>query len=143
MSFARALIVSITVASLALSGCRNKPVREWRADDHDEEPGGGTAAGQVAAVNPATAGSAGADALAETTWRSTCAICHGMLGRGDGPNGPMVKAPDLTQVQATRTDEQLGASIRAGKGKMPAFPQLPPAVVAGLVRRIRAAATAE
>ena len=125
----------------SLTACRSKPVREWRADDHDEEPGGGSAAGQVAAVNPATAGSAGADALAETTWRSTCAICHGMLGHGDGPNGPMVKAPDLTQVQATRNDEQLAATIRSGKGKMPAFPQLPPAVVAGLVRRIRAAAS--
>lgn len=128
----------LAIAALT-AACRRKPSREWRAEDHDDEPGTST---QVAGPGPSTSKTAADDALAETTWRSNCAICHGHMGQGDGPNGPMVKAPDLTQVQAQRTDDQLAATIRAGKGKMPAFPTLPPTVVAALVRRIRAAAAA-
>ncbi len=123
--------------ALVFAACRPKPSREWRADDHDDEPGTPT---QVAGPTPSTAASAGDDALAEATWRSNCAICHGMRGQGDGPNGPMVKAQDLTdpQLLGARTDEQLATVIKTGRGKMPAFPQLPPAVVSALVRRIRA-----
>jgi cytochrome c oxidase cbb3-type subunit 3 len=124
------------VLLVLVAGCRRAPTREWRADDHDEEPGSGA---QVPGVAPSAAASAGDDALADTMWRSTCAVCHGMLGRGDGPNGPMVKAPDLTEKSflASRNDAQLAAVIRGGKGKMPAFPQLPPSVVNALVRRVR------
>lgn len=131
-------MLSLALA-VVLPACRHKASREWRADDHDEEPGTPT---QVAGPTPSTAASAGDDALAEATWRANCAICHGMRGQGDGPNGPMVKAMDLTdpQLLASRTDEQLAAVIQAGRGKMPAFPKLPPAVVSALVRRIRAAA---
>ena len=51
----------------------------------------------------------------------------------------MVKAADLTneEWQAKVTDAQLAASIKNGKDKMPKF-DLPDAVVAGLVLRIRA-----
>jgi len=132
----RAVLLVLFFAMVA--GCRRTPSREWRADDHDEEPGSGA---QVPGVAPSAAASAGDDALAETTWRSTCAACHGMVGRGDGPSGPMVKAPDLTAKDflGARSDAQLAAVIRGGKGKMPAFPQLPPSVVSALVRRIREA----
>jgi mono/diheme cytochrome c family protein len=135
----RRFVWLVSLLAVLAVACRRKPSREWRADDHDDEPGTST---QVAGPTPSTAASAGDDALSEATWRSTCAICHGMRGLGDGPNGPMVKAPNLTdpQLLGARTDEQLAATIRAGRGKMPAFPQLPPAVVAALVRRIRAAA---
>ena len=130
----RLVLLALLIAVIA--GCRRKPSREWRADDHDEEPGSGA---QVPGVAPSAAASAGDDALADTTWRTTCAVCHGMLGRGDGPNGPMVKAPDLTEKAflGARNDAQIAAVIRGGKGKMPAFPQLPPSVVSALVRRIR------
>jgi hypothetical protein len=52
----------------------------------------------------------------------------------------MVHAADLTRAdwQATVTDADLAAVIAGGKGKMPAFPNLPARVVAGLVARIRA-----
>jgi mono/diheme cytochrome c family protein len=127
----------LVIALVIAAGCRKTPTREWRADDHDQEQ---TSPFQVSGVAPSAAASAGEEALAETTWRTTCAICHGALGKGDGPNGPMVKAPDLTALQAQRTDDQLAAVIKTGRGKMPAFPQLPPKVVDGLVKRIRAAA---
>lgn len=129
----------LVLLAVMLTACQRKPTREWRASDHDDEQ---TSPFQVAGPTGSTDPNAGDDALAETTWRSNCAICHGALGHGDGPNGPMVKAPDLTVLQAQRTDDQLAAAIKAGKDKMPAFPQLPPKVVSALVRRIRAAAQA-
>ncbi len=130
------ILLAIALFALFASACR-RPSREWRPEDHDEEP-----AGPTQAAPPGSAGGSGDEALVEATWRSACASCHGALGRGDGPNGPMVKAPDLTTkaFQESRTDEQLATVIRTGRGKMPAFGQLPPAVVAGLVQRIRAVA---
>jgi cytochrome c oxidase cbb3-type subunit 3 len=52
----------------------------------------------------------------------------------------MNKATNLTEpaLLDARTDEQLATVIRQGRGKMPAFASLPPAVVSGLVGRIRA-----
>jgi mono/diheme cytochrome c family protein len=35
-------------------------------------------------------------------------------------------------------DEEIAATIRQGKNRMPAFPDLPDAVLQGLVKRIRA-----
>jgi cytochrome c oxidase cbb3-type subunit 3 len=62
-----------------------------------------------------------------------------MLGRGDGPSGPMVQAPDLTRPewQSKVTDAEIVATIKNGKNKMPKF-DLPDRVVTGLVARIRA-----
>ena len=115
--------------------CRGKPTREWRADDHDEEPG---SAQPPAGASPAAAGATD-DAILDSAWKVSCAECHGPSGRGDGPKSPMTQPPNLTDPSylATRTDEQLVATIRAGKGKMPAFPALPPNLVVGLVRRVR------
>jgi cytochrome c oxidase cbb3-type subunit 3 len=77
--------------------------------------------------------------LVEVTWRNQCAMCHGVLGRGDGPQGPMMHAPNLTlpEWQAKMTDQQIAEVIRNGKNRMPKF-DFPPDVVAGLVARIRA-----
>jgi predicted metal-binding protein len=51
----------------------------------------------------------------------------------------MVKAQDLTRPdwQASVTDAQLVAAITNGKGRMPRF-DLPPALLSGIVARIRA-----
>lgn len=79
------------------------------------------------------------EALVEITWQQSCYPCHGMQGRGDGPQGTMVKAPDLTREewQARVTDQEIMDRIKSGKGQMPKF-NLPPAVLAGIVERIRA-----
>lgn len=123
-------------AALALVGCDRGPseVREWKPDDHDQPP---AAPGQVTA----RPGTEGVDpTLIDLAWRRNCATCHGAVGRGDGPQGPMVRAPDLTRPdwQANISDEEMAAIIRKGKNKMPAF-DLPDQVVQGLVQRIRSA----
>lgn len=77
--------------------------------------------------------------IIEAAWAQNCAVCHGALGHGDGPNGALVKAPDLTDPawQAKVTDEEIALRIHEGKGLMPKF-DLPPETIAGLVIRIRA-----
>ena len=72
-------------------------------------------------------------------WKQACASCHGPLGRGDGPLGPSLKAPDLTRDEwlSTVTDEQIATVIRNGKDKMPAHPDLPDSALDALVKRIR------
>jgi cytochrome c oxidase cbb3-type subunit 3 len=51
----------------------------------------------------------------------------------------MVRASDLTRDdwQARMKDADIAETIRKGRNKMPAF-DLPPAVIDGLVQRIRA-----
>lgn len=62
---------------------------------------------------------------AEKLFQAQCAPCHGVKGRGDGPVADALqpKPANLTDAQflSQRTDEQLEASIVAGKGTMPAF----------------------
>jgi cytochrome c oxidase cbb3-type subunit 3 len=121
-----------------MSACDPAPsdVREWTPADHDQpSPGQGT---QVAA----RPGAEGPDPnLIELAWQRNCIACHGARGQGDGPQGPMMRAPDLTEAgwQRRVTDQQIAETIRKGRNKMPAF-DLPPQVVEGLVQRIRAAA---
>jgi len=61
------------------------------------------------------------------------------MGRGDGPQGPLVHATNLTlaEWQAKVTDQEIADAIRNGKNRMPKF-DFPPDVVMGLVARIRA-----
>jgi mono/diheme cytochrome c family protein len=71
-------------------------------------------------------------------WRNNCVTCHGKMGRGDGPQGPMVKARDLSDPawQGSVTDAQIAESIVKGRGRMPAF-ALPTSTVDELVRLVR------
>ncbi|GAC1578648.1 MAG: hypothetical protein NVS3B20_09730 [Polyangiales bacterium] len=124
---------------LLVEGCRGRrDVREWRPTDHDEE--GALTGAQVPMASNSGRNDDGGRALVEAAWMTKCSVCHGRGGAGDGPNGAMVKAADLTASQFLDkvTDEDLVKSIGKGKNKMPAFPDLPPSVVAGLVKRIRA-----
>jgi cytochrome c oxidase cbb3-type subunit 3 len=77
--------------------------------------------------------------LVEITWEQACAPCHGPSGHGDGPNGPMVNAPDITRddVVGKMSDDDIANQIKNGKNRMPKF-DLPEPVVRGLVARIRA-----
>jgi len=131
-----------------LAACQSPPsassLREWTAKDHDriEESARATKPGGRSERTAATAAGqrAGSDAVLEASWTQQCAQCHGRAGHGDGPTGPMVHAADLTRDdwQATVTDAQIAAVIVAGKGKMPAFPNLPEKIISGFVARIRA-----
>lgn len=124
-------------AALVLVGCDSAPgdVREWSPGDHDQAPV------TQGAPNPRGAVSArpGAEIdLVQLAWEKNCTLCHGARGRGDGPQGPMLRAPDLTRAewQDRVSDAEIAETIRKGRNKMPAF-DLPPQVIQGLVLRIR------
>ncbi len=131
--------------ALSLTACDHAPsssgLPEWTAKDHDRsEENARVAQGQAppsARPRKATPEEE-ATQIAELTWGTQCTQCHGPLGKGDGPNGAMVKAPDLTRPdwQERVKDADMAATIRAGKGQMPKF-ELSDAVTAALVKRIR------
>lgn len=132
----------VILSFLSVVGCQSQPenLREWRASDHDHtsEPGND----QVAVPpNGGTAPELAAHGLDEVTlvaWQQNCTRCHGVIGRGDGPQGPSMRATDLTNPEWQRSvkDEQIARAIREGRGLMPPF-ALPESTVTGLVRLIR------
>ncbi|AKT40834.1 c-type cytochrome [Chondromyces crocatus] len=108
-------------------------VREWTPSDHDQPARPG------AQVSARPAGEGFDPGLVDLAWQRNCFTCHGARGRGDGPQGPMVRAPDLTDPawQGRVTDAQIAETIRKGRNQMPAF-DLPDQVIEGLVQRVRA-----
>lgn len=128
------LVGAVFVGAMGAAACDRAPspagLKEWTAADHDMEPG-------QTAKQGSRAKGAGPN-LADLTWQNQCATCHGALGRGDGPQGPMYKPTDLSRAdwQDRTKDDEIAATIRNGKGRMPKF-DLPDDVVAGLVGRIR------
>ena len=135
---------AIVVALLA-GACDRSPadLREWTPEDHKHTsvPNRGQVqvdrdAGPKQAAPSKQA--AEIDDVVWITWRRTCTPCHGTLGRGDGPQGPMVKATDLSNPSWQRgaTDEQIADAIVRGKGTMPAF-DLPESTVTGMVKLVR------
>ncbi|HMF51319.1 MAG TPA: hypothetical protein VK603_21870, partial [Candidatus Saccharimonadales bacterium] len=60
----------------------------------------------------ATVDAASADAVEETTFKSSCAMCHGADGSGDTAVGKSLKIPDLHSAQVqSQSDAQLAAAI--------------------------------
>jgi cytochrome c oxidase cbb3-type subunit 3 len=138
-------VVTLSSALFA-AACDKAPtdLREWKPDDHDrsdEQPKGRTQQARAPAQPQASAAASANPmlTLVEATWKTQCTPCHGLLGHGDGPQGPMVHAPDLTlpDWQNKTTDQQIAQTISTGKNRMPKF-DFPPEVVSGLVARIRA-----
>lgn len=129
---------------LGAAACESKPdLREWTPDDHGHPP------------DPASAPTAPAEAPSPQTiaraaaalYRVSCAPCHGAEGRGDGPNKPpgasLASFADPAWQKA-RTDEELAAAIRAGKGLMPAFgDRIIPDGITALVAHLRTFGAAE
>lgn len=118
------------------SGRTSGDAREWTSVDHDQ-PAAVQGQAQPPAGQPRKQDQG--ENLVELAWTRQCAACHGPQGKGDGPQGPMIQAPDLTRFdwQGRVTDDELAQTIRKGRNKMPAF-DLPPSVLQGLVQRIRA-----
>jgi mono/diheme cytochrome c family protein len=137
---AAAAFVASALAAASLLACNGAAddLREWTPEDHDQPA---RQAGQVPAraSGASPPGNAPDPELVELAWQRNCATCHGRQGRGDGPQGPMLRSPDLTRPdwQARVTDEQMAEVIRNGRNKMPKF-DLPAPVISGLVARIRA-----
>jgi cytochrome c oxidase cbb3-type subunit 3 len=139
-----ALMPVLTIGAIGLGGCESPPaaatLREWTPADHhstDDDKLGSQGQGTGPAARRGAAGDVAQ--LVDLTWRQQCTNCHGAGGRGDGQMGAMLHATDLTRAdwQKSVTDADLTATIKNGKNRMPKF-DLPDAVLAGLVARIRA-----
>jgi mono/diheme cytochrome c family protein len=126
--------------AVALAACERDAadVREWRPSDHDHTQT--PAAAQVDVSDAGTRGSMlhGIDEVVLVTWRQNCMTCHGIIGRGDGPQAPMTRPSNLSDPswQARVTDDQIAETIRRGRGSMPAF-DLPDPTITGLVKLVR------
>jgi cytochrome c oxidase cbb3-type subunit 3 len=141
-----ALVASAACLALvgASGGCDRPPspgsAKEWTPVDHHSQDDEKAQAAQGAQAAQPKGGGRGDDAvqLVEIAWRQQCATCHGPSGKGDGPMGAMMQAPDLTRAawQTKASDADIAAVIQSGRNKMPKF-DLPDPVVRGLVARIR------
>ncbi|MEZ4374048.1 MAG: cytochrome c [Polyangiaceae bacterium] len=132
--------MSLTLAT-AVVGCNRAPddLREWTPADHHHtaEPN----RGQVTSdPDPDTAAKPppGLEDVTIVAWRRNCMRCHGVVGRGDGAQGAMLGATDLSNPswQAKTSDEQIASVIQHGKGAMPPF-DLPDTTVQKLVKLVR------
>jgi len=136
---ARLVLASVFVAA-GLIGCDRDPpdLREWRLSDHDHTSNPNSDQVEVDQNDAGAGGMLGISEVIVVAWRQNCVTCHGTIGRGDGPQGRMLRATDLTKPdwQSGITDENIARVIRTGKGTMPAF-NLPDTTVEGLVRLIR------
>jgi mono/diheme cytochrome c family protein len=131
------------VAALSLSlvafACNDTPadLRQWKASDHDHTSNPNADQVQVTDAG-SEAAKMGLDDVTIVAWQQNCTSCHGSLGRGDGPQGQLVHAADLSRPewQASVADEAIAATIREGRGRMPSF-NLPDATITRLVTLIR------
>jgi cytochrome c oxidase cbb3-type subunit 3 len=139
-------LLALALALAATLGCDRAPPAEglanWTAADHDRaEENSRIKAGARATGAPRGSGSPQNDQaqVIEITWRQNCAQCHGLAGHGDGPNGALVKAPDLANpdLQAKMSDADIAGAIKNGRNLMPKFDLSDP-VIAGLVGKVRA-----
>src|SRR4051812_21092666 len=131
-------IAALSLAAFALA-CNSTPadLRPWKASDHDHTANPNEDQVQVTDAG-SEAANHGLDDITIVAWQQNCTTCHGALGRGDGPQGQLVHASDLSRPdwQASVTDEAIAATIRQGRGRMPSF-NLPDATIARLVALIR------
>jgi cytochrome c oxidase cbb3-type subunit 3 len=134
-----ASVLAAVLFALLSSACNDTPadLRPWRPSDHDHTENPNADQVQVTDAGSAEPGH-GLDDVTIVAWQQNCTSCHGPLGRGDGPQGPMVHAADLSRSdwQASVTDEAIATTIRLGRGRMPGF-KLPDATVLNLVRLVR------
>jgi cytochrome c oxidase cbb3-type subunit 3 len=138
VGFRRAALAPLLL--LSVLACNEQPpdLREWRVADHDHTDNPNSDQVQV---DPNDAGAQAPPGLEDVTivaWKQNCTRCHGQLGRGDGPQGPMVKATDLADAtwQQSVNDQQIARSIKEGKGAMPAS-NLPDSTIEKLVKLVR------
>lgn len=116
-------------------------LREWTPADHDHQskPGSGQVDTEARKAAMPDLTKHGVDDVVLAAWKQNCVQCHGVIGRGDGPQGRALRAPDFTNPawQRTRIDSEMANAIKNGRGNMPPFGHLPDGTVSGLVKLIR------
>lgn len=125
-------------------GCQSAPndVRTWQVSDHTNvgaatpDPSNPRVPRQSTGEPSTTV--EGLDEVSIVTWRTKCSVCHGSIGKGDGPQGAMFETRDLSEPawHATVSDEQIYEVIQKGRNQMPAF-ALPEKVARNLVKLVR------
>ena len=132
--------VRLFATALLLGACDGAPsdLREWRVTDHDHTSNPNATQVEVKPDAGSPLAAQGVDEVTIVTWKENCAKCHGTVGAGDGPQGPVTHARDLTSPdwQAATSDAMIAQSIRDGRGRMPAF-KLPDSTLTSLVRLVR------
>jgi mono/diheme cytochrome c family protein len=114
---------------------------EWTPADHDNQAQ--PQANQVDIENPSpgmpSGESLGLSDVVLATWKQNCVPCHGIIGRGDGPQAAATRPRDLTDPawQRVAIDAEIIHTIKKGRGRMPAFSQIPDETLQGLVRLVR------
>ena len=85
------------------------------------------------------AASVSAQGDSEKLYKSKCATCHGVDGKGDTPVGKKLGARDFGSPEVQKeTDDELIEITTKGKNKMPAYGKsLKPDEIKGLVTYIR------
>jgi mono/diheme cytochrome c family protein len=75
----------------------------------------------------------------EPIYKTKCAVCHGPDGKGETAVGKANKLRDIGSAEVQKqSDDELGAIITNGKGKMPAYGKsLKPEQIKELVAYIR------
>ncbi len=69
-----------------------------------------------------------------------CLVCHGVLGRGDGPLAASlpVPTPDFRETVERKSTSRIRRIIAEGRGMMPAYqPALRPAEISDMVQMVR------
>jgi hypothetical protein len=130
--------------ALIISGCDKTSAEElpvWMPQDHDnqEQPAPGQVDTKAPRPGMPNLEEHGISDVILATWKQNCTRCHGLIGRGDGPEGRMVNPPDLTDpvFQKRAIDSEMAYAIKKGRGRMPAFGHLPESTVTGLVNLVR------
>lgn len=142
----RRLLTALTLAVwLPLgAGCDDQSAAAlpiWSPTDHDNQasPAPGQTDTQAPRPRMPDLAQHGIDDVVLATWKQNCTTCHGLIGRGDGPQSAMFRPPDLTSstFQERAIDSEIVNTIAKGRGRMPAFGHLPEDTIMGLMKLVR------
>lgn len=121
------LAVAIAFYSLA-AGCGGNAESPPANGSATQTPPAATPSDPPAAAAPDTAAPASIGdpvAAGRAIFIQRCALCHGPEGRGDGPGSKGLKPAPRNyhdrEYMNSKTDDELLATIRNGKGAMPAW----------------------